>query len=388
MDIPLVFEKTGQRPFKKMMISGFFALFILTAPAVLEGAEAKRDGGSESFKVEVVARGLGLVWGMAFLNEREILLTERAGKFKKWNLKTKQAREVVGAPEVYAKGQGGLLDVTLHPDFSKNKKVYFCYSKSKGRKQTTVLAYGVLKGNRLLEVKDLFSAKPAIASTYHFGCRLVFDRSGFLFMTMGDRGKRHSAQSLKSHLGKILRLTSEGAPAKDNPFAGAPEALPEIWSFGHRNPQGLFIHPETGRLWAQEHGPRGGDEINLIEKGKNYGWPVITFGREYWGPSIGEGSAKKGMEQPVKHWTPSIAPSGLLIYSGKRFKKWKGDFFSGALALTHLNRLKITNGKVKEEERLLSHKGFRVRNVVEGPDGLIYLSVDKGQILRLVPRTN
>ena len=363
-----------------------FFIHIMTAPAVLSGAEARANG-KPAFKTEEAARDLGIVWGMAFLNEREILLTERSGKFKKLNLKTKQAREIPGAPKVFAKGQGGLLDVTLHPNFSKNKKVYFCYSKSKGRKRTTVLAEGILKGDRMLEVRDLFSAKPAVSTAHHFGCRLVFDGKGFLFMTVGDRGKRHSAQSLKSHLGKILRLTDEGAPAKGNPFTGRTDALAEIWSFGHRNPQGLFIHPETGALWGQEHGPRGGDEINLIQKGKNYGWPVITFGREYWGPPIGEGAAKKGMEQPVKHWTPSIAPSGLLIYSGKRFKNWKGDFFSGALALTHLNRLKIRNGKVKEEERLLSRRGFRVRNVVEGPDGLIYVSIDRGRILRLVPRT-
>lgn len=340
---------------------------------------------SESFTVEVMAQDLGVVWGMEFINNKEILFTEREGQFKKLNLETKQIHPISGAPKVYSKGQGGLMDVALHPEFSQNQKVYFSYSKIKGRKQTTAVAMGTLKGRQLLRVRDLFEARPFVSSSIHFGCRLVFDENGFLFITVGDRNKRHSAQSLNSHLGKVLRLTDKGEAPPDNPFVSTKDALPEIWSLGHRNPQGLFFHPETGILWEQEHGPRGGDEINRIQKGKNYGWPVITHGREYWGPSIGEGTKKEGMEQPVKHFTPSIAPASLLIYSGKRFKKWKGDFFSGALVLTHLNRLKITNEKVETEERLLSSLKLRIRDVIEGPEGFIYLSTDEGKILRLTP---
>ncbi len=292
------------------------------------------------------------------------------------------------------KGQGGLMDIALHPDFLKNKKVYFTYSKKMGRKQTTALARGIFTGMRekkIKQVKDIFLAKPFISSSIHFGSRLVFDKQKFLFMTVGDRHQRHKAQSLNTHLGKVLRLTDEGQAPQDNPFykkrSNKTElALPEVWSFGHRNPQGLYIHPETGELWEQEHGPRGGDEINLIKKGLNYGWPIITYGKEYWGPRIGEGFVKKGLEQPVKYYVPSIAPCGLLIYSGKKFKKWKGHFFSGALVLTHLNRLKISQKNiVKEEEKLLSSLGLRVREVIEGPKGFIYVSTDDGKILRLQP---
>ena len=361
-----------------------FLIFSFFLPVCFaDFSEPAANKASEPFKVEEMAQGLGVVWGMVFLNDREILFTEREGQFKKLNLKTKRIQSLSGAPEVYARGQGGLMDVALHPHFQKNKKVYFSYSKRKKRKQTMAVAVGILKRKQLIQVKDIFEAQPIVSSSIHFGSRLVFDKQGFLFVTVGDRGKRHSAQNLKTHLGKILRLTDRGAPPPDNPFVSVKEAQPEIWSLGHRNPQGIFIHPETGELWEQEHGPRGGDEINQIQKGQNYGWPVITFGREYWGPSIGEGRVKKGMKQPVKHFTPSIAPSSLLIYSGKVFKKWKGDFFSGALVLTHLNRLKIIKGKV--EERLLSQLKLRVREVIEGPDGLIYLSTDEGKILRLIP---
>ena len=202
---------------------------------------------------------------------------------------------------------------------------------------------------------------------------------------MGDRGQKKEAQNLNSHLGKLLRLTEEGKIPPDNPFVGQKNTQTEIWSYGHRNPQGLFLHGETEEIWLQEHGPKGGDEINLIKKGRNYGWPVVTHGKSYVGFKIGEGVAKKGMEQPVKYWTPSIAPCGLLIYSGKKFPQWKGDLFSGALALTHLNRLKIKNKKVLEEERLLSRLNLRIRNVIEGPEGFIYISADRGWILKLQP---
>ncbi|MDE0118491.1 MAG: PQQ-dependent sugar dehydrogenase [Bdellovibrionales bacterium] len=423
------------------------------SPKVLK----KYSSTSEPFLVEVLAENLGIVWGMVFINEKELLFTERKGHIKKLNIQTGKITAISGAPTVYAKGQGGLLDIALHPHFSKNKKIYISYSKPIGEKQTTAIASGLLKKNKLdrtsvefvnskiqsplkknlqtpqtmfsplafaragsresnkisiTQLKDIFVATPFISSRRHFGSRLVFDKKGFLYVTVGDRVERHLAQKLDNHLGKVLRLTDKGKAPKDNPFVFEnsrfknsaakrkvpkrdgkiipngyiKDALPEIWSFGHRNPQGLFIHPKTGQLWEQEHGPRGGDEINLIKKGKNYGWPVITYGREYWGPKIGEGMRKKGMEQPIKYYTPSIAPSGLLIYSGRKFKKWKYHFFSGALVLRHLNRIKVSKKqKVKEEERLLSDLNFRVRHVIEGPKGFIYISVDKGQILRLRP---
>lgn len=357
---------------------------------------------SEPFSVEVVAEDLGIVWGMVFINNEELLFTEREGFIKILNIKTGAIASVSEAPKVYAKGQGGLLDITLHPNFSKNKKIYLSYSKIKGSKQTTAVATGILKREKvqlnkgaksvktveqisITSLKDIFLAQPAISASRHFGSRLVFDRRGFLYVTIGDRTERDLAQKLDNHFGKVLRLNDRGKAPKDNPFVSVENALPEIWSFGHRNPQGLFIHPVTGELWEQEHGPRGGDEINLIKKGKNYGWPVITYGREYWGPEIGQGNQKEGMEQPIKYYVPSIAPSGLLIYSGKKFKKWKGHFFSGALVLRHLNRLEIVNKKAIKEERLLSDLESRVRHVIEGPKGFIYVSVDQGKILKLKP---
>ena len=331
-----------------------------------------------------------VIWAMSFIDDDHILFTERKGQFKILNINNKKIYAISGSPQVYESGQGGLMDIALHPDFSKNKKVYFTYSKKIGRKQTTALAQGVFAGmeeKKITQVKDIFLVKPFVSSSIHFGSRLVFDKNGFLFMAMGDRHQRHKAQDLSTHLGKVLRLTDEGKAPQDNPFYKMRNKnKAEIWSFGHRNPQGLYIHPETEELWEQEHGPKGGDEINLIKKGLNYGWPIITYGREYWGPRIGEGFVKKGLEQPVKYYVPSIAPCGLLIYSGKKFKKWKGHFFSGALVLAHLNRLKISQKNiVKEEERLLSSLGLRVREVIEGPKGFIYVSTDDGKILRLQP---
>lgn len=341
--------------------------------------------GPVPFKVEIIAEGLGVPWGMLFLNKESLLWTERKGSIKKMHVPTGKISLITGGPTVYAKGQGGLLDVILHPDFKKNRWIYLTYSiEIKGR-QSTALARGMLKGNKITKLKTLFTAKPFHFSRIHFGSRLIFDDNGFLFMTVGDRGKKEEAQNLGSHFGKLLRLNDKGKTVLDNPFRKIKGAKPEIWSFGHRNPQGLFFHPETKKLWLQEHGPKGGDEINLIKKGGNYGWPVITYGKSYMGFKIGEGTHKKGMEQPIKDWTPSIAPCSLLIYSGKKFPKWKGDFFSGALALTHLNKLKILNKKIVDEQRLLSSLGLRFRHVIEGPQGFIYASVDQGMILKISP---
>ncbi|MCY4321632.1 MAG: PQQ-dependent sugar dehydrogenase [Bdellovibrionaceae bacterium] len=338
------------------------------------------------FKVEVLAENLGIPWGMDFLNERELIWTEKQGLVKKLDILTGQISLIkVDFKNLYDRGQGGLLDLALHPQFTKNKKIYFTYSFAKERKQTTALAVGELKENEITNLKIIFLAQDFYNSGIHFGSRLAFDKKNSLFMTVGDRGQKELAQDLSSHLGKLLRLDENGKAFPDNPFIKNEQAKPEIYSWGHRNPQGLFIHPETHQIYLQEHGPKGGDEINLIKKGKNYGWPVITYGKSYIGFKIGEGTHKKGMEQPIKYWTPSIAPSTLLIYSGKKFKKWKGDFFSGALALSHLNRLKFRNKTVIKEERLLSSLNFRLRDVIEDPKGFIWISVDEGMILKLSP---
>ena len=341
--------------------------------------------GPVPFKVEVLAEGLGVPWGMIFLNKDELLWTEREGFIKKIHIPTGRITEITGGPKVHARYQGGLLDVALHPKFEKNKWIYFSYSFKKKKKQTTALARGKLYENKIKKLKLLFTAKPFLFSVKHYGSRLAFDDKGFLFMTVGDRGKKKSSQDLNTHFGALLRLDDKGQTVSDNPFVKIKGAKPEIWSFGHRNAQGLFIHPETRRIWLNEHGPKGGDEINLIKKGANYGWPVITHGKSYAGFKIGEGTHKKGMEQPIKHWTPSIAPSSLLIYSGKKFPQWKGDFFSGALVLTHINKLKFKDNKFFDEQKLLSSLKLRFRNVIEGPQGFIYASVDQGMILKISP---
>ncbi|MBC6416106.1 MAG: PQQ-dependent sugar dehydrogenase [Bdellovibrionales bacterium] len=338
------------------------------------------------FKVEIIAKDLGIPWGMVFLNEKELLWTEKQGKVKKINLETKKISPIsLSIKNLYYHGQGGLLDVALHPNFKQNQWVYFSYGLSVGKKQTTALGRAKLKGNKMTSFKTLFLAQDDYNSNRHFGSRMQFDDKGFLFITIGDRAKKKEAQNLSSHLGKLLRLDENGKAVKDNPFFNTKGAKPEIYSYGHRNPQGLFIHPETKEIYLQEHGPRGGDEINLIKKGRNYGWPVITHGRAYSGLKIGEGTHKKGMEQPIKYWVPSIAPSSLLIYSGKKFPNWLGNFFSSSLVLTHLNRLQIQNNKVIKEDRLLSNLDFRFRHVIEGPKGFLYLSVDQGMILKLSP---
>lgn len=336
------------------------------------------------FKAEVVASGLNIVWGMAFLNEKELLISERRGGLKKINIETGQMIPIpLNIKNLYHSGQGGLLDLALHPNFKKNRWIYLTYSVSKGRRQSTALGRAVLRGDGIESFETLWTAQAFFNSRRHFGSRIVFDDEGFLFLTVGDRANKEQAQNLLSHAGKLLRLDEEGKAPPDNPFFNNKKALPEIYSYGHRNPQGLFIH--QNKIYLQEHGPRGGDEINLIKKGANYGWPIITHGRAYSGLKIGEGDSKEGMEQPLKHWTPSIAPSGLLIYSGKKFQKWKGDFFSGSLVLTHLNKIKFHKDKPVDEKRLLSSLGFRFRHIIEGPRGFLWASVDQGMILKISP---
>ena len=385
--ILFLLRKTG-------LVFSFICLFGVCKNANSEKQTASVSGevvaefleSSSPFKVEKVAEGLGVVWAIEFISSDELLFTEKKGKLKHLHLKTGKITSLSGVPGVYTRGQGGLMDVVLHPKFKDNRLIYLSYSKKiKKEGQTTVIAKAKLSNNSLSDLREIFVAKPVLSSSIHFGSRMVFDKDYFLFVAIGDRYNRHFAQRLNTHMGKILRLTEEGNIPSDNPFRDRKSALGGIWSLGHRNPQGLYIHPETKQLWAGEHGPRGGDEINLILKGKNYGWPVVTYGKEYWGPKIGEGVQKPGYENPVKYYVPSIAPGGLMIYSGKVFKKWKGDFFSGALVLRHLNKVSVKKGKAVGEERLLEKLKLRVRAVTESPEGYIFIGVDKGQILKLSP---
>ena len=347
------------------------------------------SSGKTPVRITTFAEGLEHPWSLAFLPDGRMLVTERPGRMRYLSAAGKPSKPIAGVPAVFAHGQGGLLDVVPDPDFAKNSIIYFSYAEP-GPDETngTAVARAMLDGEQLRDVKVIFRQAPKFASRHHFGSRLVFARDGTLFVTLGERNsQRDLAQDLSTHIGKIVRITRDGGVPDDNPFAGREDVRPEIWSYGHRNLQGAALHPVTGKLWTHEHGPQGGDEINLPEPGRNYGWPVITYGVAYGtGAAIGEGTAKKGMEQPLHYWVPSIGPSGMAFHSGRTYAAWKGQLFVGAMPAKQLVRLVIgADGRVNHEERIAI--GQRVRDVREGPDGALYLVTDEdaGQVLRVVP---
>ncbi|MFN7552084.1 MAG: PQQ-dependent sugar dehydrogenase [Pseudomonadota bacterium] len=347
-------------------------------PVVVDTAQAK-------IRVSAVLDGLQIPWGLDFLPDGRALVTERAGGVRLADFATGDSVPLGGAPAVAAKNQGGMLDVLVHPRYGENGWIYLCHSvENEDGDNTTRVARYRLRDAALVDAQVLFTAEPWLDTVHHFGCRLRIDGDGYLFLSVGDRQQRQRAQELDSHAGKIMRLHDDGRVPADNPFVAREGAKPEIWSYGHRNVQGMAFDAQ-GRLWAHEHGPRGGDEVNLVRPGRNYGWPVITFGREYWGPRIGEGTAKDGMQQPALQWTPSIAPSGMLFYSGDALPAWRGQLFSGALVLTHLNRATVDGEKVAEAERILAGRGLRIRDVEQDAQGLLYLLTDNGFVLRIEP---
>lgn len=366
-----------------LMLSVLLVEQCLTSPILIGRSEGM------DFQVEEVASGLGVPWGMTFLNTSDLLFTEREGNITILHLDSGRRTVLQGGPKVYSEGQGGMLDVAVPvlKGYSPGDWIYFTYSKKKERKGVTTLARARLSGGQLIAWEDLLVTKSATATSRHFGSRIAFDAKGHLFFTVGDRGKRPNGQDVSTHAGSILRLRLDGNVPEDNPFA-ADGGLPEIWSYGHRNPQGIAYDSVNNRLWSNEHGPRGGDEINLIKPGKNYGWPVVSHGKEYWGPvQVGEGTTKVGIVDATKVYIPSIAPGSLLLYSGKAFADWQGNLFSGALALRHLNRVVLNDsGEVVKEERLLGDLEERIRAVVESPEGWLYFSTDSGRILRLRPK--
>jgi len=345
------------------------------------------EQGYPGVRLEQLRSGLGIPWGMAFVGPKQILVTERRGNLRLLDLEKNSAVILKGSPRVIAEGQGGMLDVAVGPDYARDGWIYFTYSKPSKSEAATTLARARLQHNRLVDWQDLLVTDSATDTRRHFGSRIAFDDLGHVFFGVGDRGKRDMAQDLGNHIGTIMRLNLDGSVPRDNPFVGEPGARDEIWSYGHRNPQGLLFDRVTQRLWSIEHGPRGGDEINLVLKGRNYGWPVISHGKEYWGPvSIGEGTSKPGMEQPRKVYIPSIAPGSLMIYRGSAFPAWCGNLLAGALKLQHLNRVSLSEaGQAIDEERLFEDLGERIRALVQGPEGLIYFSTDSGRILRMSP---
>jgi glucose/arabinose dehydrogenase len=338
-------------------------------------------------KPDTVIRGLNVPWGLAFLPDGDMLVTEREGKMLRYRNGVLVA-EIKGVPKVHAEGQGGLLDIRLHPDYRSNGWIYFSYSgfpEKGGEGWNTSVMRAKLKDNTLVDKQLLFEGIPPLTANYHFGCKLTFDGKGHLFFGVGERGTMKKVADLSNDWGKVHRLNDDGTIPNDNPYVNTQGARKSIWSYGHRNPQGLVISPFDGTLWESEHGPKGGDELNLIEPGKNYGWPFITFGINYDGKIISPDTAMAGMEQPVSYWIPSFAPCGMTFVTGKRYKNWEGDILMGSLRFHNLVRVKLKDGKVIHREALLNNIG-RMRNVEESPDGFIYVSLEEpGMIIRLVP---
>lgn len=358
-----------------------------------EAATFKTEKGDIS--VDIIADGLARPWAIDFLPDKRMIVTERGGRMRIVSPDGTKGAAIKGVPGVDVGGQGGLLDVAVHPDFARNRLIYWSFSEAGKGGNSTAVARGKLSADSkaLDDVGVIFSQKPKVRSNLHFGSRLVFDGKGHLFVTLGERSAekfRGQAQELDSHLGKVVRLMEDGSVPKDNPFVGKAGALPEIWSYGHRNPQAAAINPATGALWEIEHGPMGGDEINLPEPGKNYGWPVVSYGVNYDGTPVGSGKREApGMENPIYQWTPVIAPSGMAFYTGDSLPQWKGNLFVGGLRAGALVRLELDGAKVTHEERLLTELDMRIRDVAQGPDGALYVVTDAsdGQILRISPVT-
>lgn len=361
---------------------GLLAL-VLQTPAQ---AEAQILTEKVTLTVEKISGKLRNPWGMAFLPNGTILVTERRGRMKIIDPKDGSQRAVAGLPEVAERGQGGLMDVVLHPQFKSNQWVYISFSAAGQGGIGTEVARGRLDDARLQDVKVLFRMRPKSGSGRHFGSRMVFDAKGVLYVTLGDRGERPRAQRLDDHAGSIIRINDDGTVPPDNPFVGRDNTLAEIYSYGNRNVQGAALHPDTGELWTHEHGPQGGDEVNIIRPGVNYGWPEVTYGVNYGiGTRIGDGTNKEGMAQPLHYWVPSIAPSGMAFYTGDAIPQWQGNLLVGSLKFATLVRLELDGEKITHEERLLPGELGRIRDVRQGPDGSVYLLTDSanGALYRL-----
>lgn len=385
-------RELGSRPFARAAAALALPVTLLAASTI--EAQDAFEGRDHAYRVVTVTDGLENPWSVAWLPDGAMLVTERPGRLRIVRDGRLDPNPVEGLPQIHARGQGGLLDVAVHPDFAQNRLIYLSYSKpnADGSEATTAIIRGRFEGNRLVDVEEIFEASAWSRTSGHFGSRIIL-RDGYIFFTVGDRqappvnDDSHPAQQLGNHQGTVIRLYDDGRIPDDNPFVNTPGALPEIWAYGIRSPQGLAVHPVTGELWETEHGPRGGDEINIIEPGLNYGWPIITYGINYNGQPITDITEREGLEQPIYYWNPSIATSGLAIYDGDAFPAWRGSAFVGGLVGQYLARVPFDGHVAGNEERLLDGFGERIRDVRVGPDGLIYLLTDNraGRLLRLEP---
>ncbi|WP_171211479.1 PQQ-dependent sugar dehydrogenase [Ruegeria sp. HKCCA5426] len=364
------------------MLRAFAVSLLLFGPMVADADELRTSAGP--VQVSALVDGLDTPWAVGILPDGTFLVTERDGQLL--YVTDGDARRVRGAPDVVAKGQGGLLDVTIARDFTQSREIFLTFSKRQKGGAGTAVAVARLSenGKRLTNLRVIFEAMPGGSGGRHFGSRVVEADDGTLFVTIGDRGDRPQAQDRSNHIGSVIRINRDGSVPSDNPLVGQPDLRPEIWSYGHRNPQGAGLDAQ-GRLWTSEHGARGGDEVNLVLPGQNFGWPVISYGKHYSGKSIGEGTAKSGMQQPKFYWDPSIAPSGLMVYSGKLWPEWKGDIFVGSLKFNYIARLE--GSPLKEVEQIKGAETERVRDIVEAPDGSIwFISVGEGAVYRMAPQ--
>ena len=373
---------------KRLKYRLLLGLLVVALTSANVHATSSYESEKVRFRVVPLVSGLVHPWSLVFLPDGDLLITERPGRLRVVRHGRLLEEPIAGVPVVASTGQGGLLDVVLHPNFATNRLLCLAYSRRDSDGNGTAIICSKLVGDRLVNSRVIFAAEPSLRGGKHFGCRLVFDVNGNLYATLGDRGIRALAQALSSHPGSVIRIDLSGDALADNPFVHREDAQPEIFTYGNRNPQGLAWQPQTGVLWMHEHGPRGGDELNQVIAGTNYGWPVISYGKEYWSrKAVGEGTHKIGMAQPVHYWVPSIAPAGMAFYSGSRFPQWQGNLFIGSLKFGELVRLEINASQVIHEERLLNGDFGRIRDVRLGPDELIYLLTDSpnGQLLRLEP---
>ena len=373
---------------KRLKYRLLLGLLVVALTSANVHATSSYESEKVRFRVVPLVSGLVHPWSLVFLPDGDLLITERPGRLRVVRHGRLLEEPIAGVPVVASTGQGGLLDVVLHPNFATNRLLCLAYSRRDSDGNGTAIICSKLVGDRLVNSRVIFAAEPSLRGGKHFGCRLVFDVNGNLYATLGDRGIRALAQALSSHPGSVIRIDLSGDALADNPFVHQDDAQPEIFTYGNRNPQGLAWQPQTGVLWMHEHGPRGGDELNQVIAGTNYGWPVISYGKEYWSrKAVGEGTHKIGMAQPVHYWVPSIAPTGMAFYRGSRFPQWQGNLFIGSLKFGELVRLEINASQVIHEERLLNGDFGRIRDVRLGPDELIYLLTDSpnGQLLRLEP---